>query len=301
MEKICLVCNKESSHANPSLIKKLAKKYFNQKSIQYVFSSRQTYIVERVKKYLHEGCRFFIVAGGDGTLSRVADVIVETDATMAILPMGTANAVAETLDIDDDIEQDMKLLANEEYDIIAVDTLKVDDQYFLLNLTIGLTSKVADNTSSLSKKIFGKASYVLHGIYEFLKHSSLDITVKINGTSHEFTVIELIVHNLGLQRISFFNYVATAGPTSGFAECYMFTMNSVREYALFLFDYLTRRVSTNRSYLKHIIIRDKLSIYFAGDVPFQGDGDSFTTKKLDIEVMPQSLRIALIHRNQQGD
>ena len=66
---------------------------------------KSKYAPERVEKALAEGAETIFVWGGDGMVQRCVDVMAGTDATLAILPAGTANLFASNLGIPDDIAE----------------------------------------------------------------------------------------------------------------------------------------------------------------------------------------------------
>jgi len=52
-----------------------------------------------------------VAAGGDGTVGAVADAVAHTGAILGILPLGTSNDVARSLDIPRDLARAVRLLA----------------------------------------------------------------------------------------------------------------------------------------------------------------------------------------------
>ncbi len=58
-----------------------------------------------VQQSLRDGTKRLVVAGGDGTLSCAADVMVGTDAELAIVPAGTLNHLAKDLGLPADLAQ----------------------------------------------------------------------------------------------------------------------------------------------------------------------------------------------------
>lgn len=52
-----------------------------------------------VNHAIHDGIKLIIVCGGDGTIDSVMGALVETDATLGIVPIGTQNNVARSLGI----------------------------------------------------------------------------------------------------------------------------------------------------------------------------------------------------------
>jgi diacylglycerol kinase (ATP) len=100
-----------------------------------------------------------IVCGGDGTINSAAKGILETGLPMGILPMGTANDLARTLGISDDL-----LLAA---DVIIggktrrVDLGEVNGCPFFNVASIGLSADLARGLTAEAKKRWGKLAYAL--------------------------------------------------------------------------------------------------------------------------------------------
>ena len=59
---------------------------------------------EQVQRALDEGAELVFAWGGDGTVRRCVDVLAGTDASLAVVPAGTANLFATNLGIPTDIE-----------------------------------------------------------------------------------------------------------------------------------------------------------------------------------------------------
>ena len=63
-----------------------------------------------VQDALARGIRMFVVCGGDGTISAVARTLAGTHATLGIIPIGTQNNTALSLNIPDDIPAAIAIL-----------------------------------------------------------------------------------------------------------------------------------------------------------------------------------------------
>jgi diacylglycerol kinase family enzyme len=77
-----------------------------------------------------------VAAGGDGTVSAVAGVAVETHATMGVLPMGTLNHFAKDLGLPIDLEQAVATIAAGQ--ARDVDVGEVNGRVFVNNSSVGL-------------------------------------------------------------------------------------------------------------------------------------------------------------------
>ena len=65
-----------------------------------------------VRDALEQGFRMFVVCGGDGTISSVARSLAGTPATLGIIPIGTQNNTALSLNIPNDIPAAIAILRN---------------------------------------------------------------------------------------------------------------------------------------------------------------------------------------------
>ncbi|PVA09609.1 hypothetical protein DC366_13035 [Pelagivirga sediminicola] len=92
-------------------------------------------IVPAARRAVKEGYETIVAAGGDGTISAVASVLRGTDRVMGILPMGTFNYFARSLDIPDDIEGAAQLLAEGTQRPVRIAT--INERSFLNNASLG--------------------------------------------------------------------------------------------------------------------------------------------------------------------
>jgi diacylglycerol kinase family enzyme len=70
---------------------------------ELVFTDSRAHAVERARQAVLAGCDTVLACGGDGTIHNVIQVLANTGTALAILPMGTANALAHDLGLPMDI------------------------------------------------------------------------------------------------------------------------------------------------------------------------------------------------------
>jgi YegS/Rv2252/BmrU family lipid kinase len=88
------------------------------------------------KRAAQEGADVVIAAGGDGTVHAVACGLIGTNSTLGIIPVGTMNNVARSLEISEDIAQACEIIAKGATSLIDVG--KINDQIFIEVAGIGL-------------------------------------------------------------------------------------------------------------------------------------------------------------------
>ena len=99
-----------------------------------------------------------IVGGGDGTLNLAAEALVETQMPLGILPLGTANDLARTLNIPTDLTRACDIIARG--NLRRIDLGMVNQKYFLNVASVGLSVQV---TQELTREVKGR-----WGIFAYL-------------------------------------------------------------------------------------------------------------------------------------
>ena len=92
----------------------------------------------------HGGCRSGLVVGGggDGTLSAVAAALVDTEAVLGVLPMGTLNHFAREIGIPLGLDAAMRTLFEGQVD--RVDVGEVNGRVFLNNSSLGFYPRIVE-------------------------------------------------------------------------------------------------------------------------------------------------------------
>ncbi|UXP33073.1 YegS/Rv2252/BmrU family lipid kinase [Reichenbachiella agarivorans] len=73
-----------------------------------------------------------IAGGGDGTVTLVAELVMDTTIKLAILPLGSANGLATELGIPEDWEENLSLLLHPK--TMSMHAIKINDKYLSLHL-----------------------------------------------------------------------------------------------------------------------------------------------------------------------
>lgn len=89
-----------------------------------------------IRERVARGTQLFIAAGGDGTIHHVLQGVARTNAILGVIPTGTYNHFARDLGIPLDWREALEVACSGE--LRQIDTARVNDRFFVNNLSIGL-------------------------------------------------------------------------------------------------------------------------------------------------------------------
>lgn len=150
---------------------------------------------EQVLADVDQSFHHILVAGGDGTVNYVVNIMKNRglDIPIAVLPTGTANDFASLLGIPSDITRACKrILAG---DIRSVDLGLTNGKYFVNVFSCGLFTEVSQRTPTILKNSFGKLAYYVGGLGELTKLRKMHISIESDGGNYEGSSLIFFVFN----------------------------------------------------------------------------------------------------------
>lgn len=108
-----------------------------------------------------------IAGGGDGTINEVATALIQCDSeqvpALGIVPLGTANDFATSVNIPTDMANALKLaIAGRD---VPVDIAQVNNETCFINMaTGGFGTRITTETPEKLKSALGSVSYLIHGL-----------------------------------------------------------------------------------------------------------------------------------------
>lgn len=149
-------------------------------------------VAEAVRQHRAE-IHSVIVAGGDGTLNAAAGILRETGLPLGILPMGTANDLARTLAIPEDLEQACDIIiANHQQ---RIDLGTVNGHYFFNVANIGLGPQITRELTPEVKKRLGVFSYLKAFTTAVKRNRTFRVEIDIDGRVVAKRSIQVAVGN----------------------------------------------------------------------------------------------------------
>jgi YegS/Rv2252/BmrU family lipid kinase len=240
-----------------------------------------------VRAALARGCDLVIAAGGDGTVSEVAEALVHSDVPLGIIPVGTANVLARELGLPLDLEGACALLAGE-HATNSIDAMQVGDKAFFLHIGVGLDSLMIRDTDRASKRRFGRAAYLWTALKWLIGYQPRRFTIAVDGRRLRPRAAQVLIANGGMLGMPPFRWGPHIRPDDGRIDVCVLSARSLSDYLRVAWQVLIghRRRSPNIRYYSAM-----RSVVVDADrpLPIQGDGEILGETPVRVQVISDAV------------
>ena len=236
------------------------------------------------KKAVEEGVDLIVAYGGDGTVGDVAGGMLNSSVPLAILPGGTANALAQGLGIVPTLEEATEQIFDSQPDFM--DLGQANDEIFILRADVGLTLE-AQATREMKDRL-GVLAYIAASVQALGQPQKATYHLKIDDKEIDFEGIACIVTNhteLGALGLKFSPKVQHG---DGLLD--LFLVDEVGNALAAVASVLVSLTDDSSAYLQHWQAR---TIEIVSDPPQMVglDGDPFENTPVKIKVLPKAIRV----------
>lgn len=139
------------------------------------------------------GADMMIASGGDGTVSSVAEAVIETGIPLGIIPRGTANAFAVALGIPNNLRGACEVILTGVTQV--VDAARCNGLPMVLLAGIGFEAETVERANREVKDRFGALAYLLAGVQQLTEQELFSTQIEIDGTVREFQAAAITIAN----------------------------------------------------------------------------------------------------------
>lgn len=145
-----------------------------------------------IRRYEHQ-VDLVIVGGGDGTLNAAVDGLVDTQLPLGILPLGTANDLARTLEIPTSIPEACEIIAKGQ--VQRIDLGWVNGKHFFNVASMGLSVQITQRLTKEVKRRWGVLAYAITSLEAIWQARPFRADIRLNGESIPVKTIQIAVGN----------------------------------------------------------------------------------------------------------
>lgn len=205
-----------------------------------------------------------LVAGGDGTLKLLAEIIKDRSVPIGLFPAGSANGLAENLQLSTSMKENAKIALGDNF--VNVDCIDVNGELCLHISDIGLNAALIKNYEE--GNIRGKLGYIIQSLPTLLKTDyPFDFVIKAEGETIKRKAVLLAIANAKK-----YGTGSKINPKGNFLD---------GKFEILIFKKLDlpqilktfkEHVELDKDFLEIISVKEAI-IKCAKDVPFQIDGE----------------------------
>lgn len=248
---------------------------------------------ERVQRALDEGAELVFVWGGDGMVQRSIDTLAGTGVTLAIIPAGTANLFASSLEIPSDIEEAVEIGLNGRDR--TLDVGKINGERFAVMAGAGLDAHMIQEADGGLKDRFGRVAYIWTAS-KSLRKDPFKARIEINDELwYKGTASCVLLGNVG----SLFGGIEAfdnARPDDGLLEVGVTNAEGVWEWARTVAR--TAIGTTAKSPFVQVTKAKKVRVELDRKVAYELDGGAREpTKLLKVKIEPGAITVRVPHQS----
>jgi diacylglycerol kinase (ATP) len=246
-------------------------------------------LADIVRQRVEQNIDLVVAAGGDGTVSGVASGLVNTQIPLGIIAGGSGNVVAQELDIPTSVDAALDLITGE-HRLREIDALCNGNQYYFLAVSVGMSTRVMQDTKREQKRRFGFFAYVYNGLSQLsgikLRHFRLDVDgQKLSGWASEVMIV-----NAGLLGLDAVREGLGVQPDDGKMEICIIRSRTLVDLLGVVWNVLVVG-ERNHPELKCLDVRERVRIETSEPTIVEGDGEIIGKTPLQLNLVHHAIRV----------
>jgi YegS/Rv2252/BmrU family lipid kinase len=254
-----------------------------------------------VRDALRRGCDPIIAAGGDGTVSTVADVLVGTGTFLIVFPLGTANVLARELGIPIDLDGASRLgagrlnpgsLSGRRHAVVVIDAMKIAGRHYFTQVGVGIDSLMIRDTAVEQKRKFGRLAYIRTALTSLVGFQPRRFAVTVDDRTFSVKASQVLVANTGMMGGPMLRWGPDIRPDDGRLDVCIVRARSILDYAA-LFVHVLLGSHKKSPNVRYVVASRSVVIEAKHPLPVQADGEILGTTPVRIEIVPLALKVVV--------
>lgn len=197
MKKIKLIYNSGAGQSKfKYFLDPIIEKFMdNDIEVSIFRAANNTNLYEFLKDVDKDGYSAIVVAGGDGTVNRVVNVMMKNNikTPLGVIPAGTSNDFARHLKMPQNFSECIDKLLT--FNAQPVDVGKVNDKYFVNICSAGLFTNVSQKVDPNLKNSLGMLSYFITAVNQMVKFKPFEVKIETENDLYIEKVKVMLVFN----------------------------------------------------------------------------------------------------------
>lgn len=252
-----------------------------------------------IRSAIERGCDPIVAAGGDGTVSAVADVLVGTEVHLVVLPLGTANVLARELGIPVDLEGACSLAARcvepmssagSGHGVFRLDAMKVGGRHYFTQVGVGIDSLMIRDTPDTHKKRFGRLAYMWTAMTSLIGFQPRRFIITADDEPKKAKASQVVVVNTGMMGQPPLRWGPDIRADDGRLDICIVRARTLLDYAS-IFWHVVRARHKQSPNVRYRVASGSVAIATRQPLPVQADGEILGDTPVRIELIPNALKV----------
>jgi diacylglycerol kinase (ATP) len=238
------------------------------------------------------GAKLVIAAGGDGTIEAIARGLAHTQTALGIIPQGTRNNIAASLNIPTDIDQAVQVLAAG--DRRPIDMGKANHHYFMEVVGVGLEAKLFPHgdevKEGMKSNLWTAVKNVFLGLKTFLQFKQQRLVLRFDGRRVYLRTLQVNICNSPRYGVEF-SLAPQAKMDDGKLDLTYIHKPSKWDHLCHFFAAMRGQHRPHERLRMYQTAAIEVSSFLPLDV--HADGECIGTTPVMVEVLPQALWVCV--------
>lgn len=258
---------------------------------------KSRYAPKRVEAALEDGAELVLAWGGDGLVQRCIDVLAGTGVPLAVLPAGTANLFASSLDVPQDLAKAVEIGLHG--DDRQLDVGRLNGERFGVMAGAGLDARMIQAADGGLKDRFGRAAYVWTASKE-LRSEPFKARIEVNGDLwYKGNASCILLGNVG-SLFAGVDVFENAHPDDGLLEVGVSNAEGLGDWARTMAQTVIGTAA--KSPFVQATKAEKIVVELSRKIPYEIDGgERGAVKRLKAKVEPGALTVRVPGNGTRGE
>jgi len=192
MNQTTLLVANPGSRSGDGELDRATQRFEQQGKVEFVRAGQPEDLPELLRRQGRDFDRI-VLGGGDGTVNLALDALLELGRPFGILPLGTANDLARSLDIPQSLDRAVDVILDGH--TRRLDVSRVNEVSFINAVGIGLGPRMTQEMDRESKALLGVMAYA-KGVARALRRQPVfNARVESDGWSREGEYVQITIAN----------------------------------------------------------------------------------------------------------
>ena len=290
-KRLLIILNPVSGSSDAEYARHVFQEVFGQARVAYTIQETTEHDLPDaiIRQAQHDAYTTVVAAGGDGTISAVADALMHHPMQLGIIPLGTGNAVARELGIPRQCEAACRIVLQSQR-TRRLDAMRIGNRLYLSHISLGIYAHIIAKTIRRAKRRFGRFAYLWPILQELRDLKTWPFKVTVDGKSHDVQASLLLMANVGAAGLGRLRWGPHVCPDDGTIDVCMVRLPTLSDYASFLWHLWLGHPQQARQ-MTYLQAKKSVMVETPAALPVRADGEIIGHSTVHFQVQPQAVEV----------